>query len=445
MTRRLSSRLAVALLMAIGAAAMFPLGTPAASAPATRAASAPPASADPDAAADARVASELHLSVRAASLMEVRSGKELFAYNAYAPVPIASTTKLMTALITLEHERRLSRRFADPSYYPAASDSQIGLAPGERMSVHDLLLALLLPSADDAAEDLAYNVGRGSVARFIGMMNARAKQLGLHRTHYTTPIGLDTPGNYSTAYDLLKLTRYVLRTQPFFDRAVASPSAVLRTGNHVRYVTNRNDLVGRISWINGVKTGHTNDAGYVLVGSGTRRGMRLLSVVLGTSSESSRDENTLDLLDYGFANFRTETLVRRNEVLARPSIRDQPRKHAEVIAAHGFSDILPRSAHTRLRVEVPRQLAGPMPWHAKVGRVLVLRDGHVLARIPLLLAHRIPAVGTLALAARFVSRPSTLVGLVVLFAAAMSLAALRRSRRRSTRRRRVRREEAEAT
>ena len=110
--------------------------------------------------------------------------------------------------------------FADPNYHPAAEDSQIGLEPGERMSVHDLLRAMLLPSADDAAVDLAYNVGHGSVSRFLGMMNARASQLGLTHTHYTTPSGLDTPGNYSSATDLVDLARYLLQTQPFFKAVV---------------------------------------------------------------------------------------------------------------------------------------------------------------------------------------------------------------------------------
>ena len=136
--------------------------------------------------------------------------------------------------------------FTEPDYYPAAVDSQIGLSPGERMSVHDLLLALLLPSADDAAEDLAYNVGHGSVGSFIGMMNVRARELGLSHTHYSTPIGLDTPGNYSDAADLVKLASFLLVHHPFFAHAVALPSALLRTGNYRRFVTNRNTLVGRV-------------------------------------------------------------------------------------------------------------------------------------------------------------------------------------------------------
>jgi D-alanyl-D-alanine carboxypeptidase (penicillin-binding protein 5/6) len=373
------------------------------------------------------------LSVRAAALSSARTGQLLYGVNPHRRMAIASTTKLMTALLTLEHTRHLGTMFTEPSYYPAPADSQIGLVPGERMSVHDLLIALLLPSADDAAEDLAYNVGRHSVARFIGMMNARARELRLRHTHYSTPIGLDTPGNYSTASDLLKLARYVLRTQAFFGRVVDMPSATLRTGNHRRYVVNRNDLVGRVRWIDGVKTGHTLDAGYVLVGSGTRHGLRLLSVVLGTSSESSRDSNTLALLDYGFASFRLMTPVRRGQVLARPTVRDQPGKRADVIAARSFTSVFARVPGPNLRVEVPHQLAGPLPWHAVVGRVLVMEHHRPVADIPLLLAHKLPAVSAFTLAARFITRPFTLVPLVVLLGSAIALAARRRWRGRGTR------------
>ena len=183
---------------------------------------------------------------------------------------MASTTKLMTALITLEHVRDLGTVFTQNDYYPSAADSQIGLVPGERMTVRDLLTALMLPSGDDAAEDLAYNVGHGSIARFVAMMNARARQLGLTATHYSTPSGLDTPGNHSSAVDLDRLAAYDLSHSRAFARIVSLRRAVLRSGSHVRVVTNRNTLVGEYPWIDGVKTGHTLAAGYVLVASAHR-------------------------------------------------------------------------------------------------------------------------------------------------------------------------------
>jgi D-alanyl-D-alanine carboxypeptidase (penicillin-binding protein 5/6) len=348
------------------------------------------------------------LSVRAAILTDATTGKKLYGVDPYRSLPIASTTKLMTALVTLEHAR-LQRRFTEPNFYFPPADSQIGLVPGERMSVHDLLIGLLLPSGDDAAEDLAYNVGRRSVARFIGMMNARARELGLRHTHYASATGLDTPGNYSSASDLVKLASYVLSTQAFFAKVVAWPHAVLRTGNHHRSVSNRNDLVARYSWVNGVKTGHTSQAGYVLVALGERHGMRLLSAVLGTTSESARDANTLELLGYGFSHFHLVTAVRRNQVLARPTVKDSPGKHAVVVAAKTFTRVLARNTHVRIVVQLPHQLSGPKAYHAVVGTVQVVAGHRTLARIPLLLAQRLPAVSPLTLAAHFITRTSTLV------------------------------------
>jgi len=369
------------------------------------------------------------LSVSAAALYAPAGHQMLYGVDAEKRVAIASTTKLMTALIVLQHVHKLSAMFPQNDYRSAAVDSQIGLEPGERMSVHDLLLALMLPSADDAAEDLAFNVGHGSVARFVQMMNAEARKLGLVHTHYTTPIGLDTPGNYSTAADLVKLADYDMTHSPYFARIVALPRANLYSGNHVRTVVNRNDLVGRYPWIDGVKTGHTLDAGYVLVASGHRGGMALISAVLGTDSEAARDANTLALLNYG-TNFRVWTPVRKGQLMAQPTVKDQPDLHPEVTAAAGYSHILPRSAHVRVHVAVPRQLIGPLPGQSVVGTATVTDGRRVLARIPLVLAHRVPALSGLTKATRFITKPLTLV---VLAAAAVGAAMLLRNVRRRRR------------
>jgi D-alanyl-D-alanine carboxypeptidase (penicillin-binding protein 5/6) len=325
------------------------------------------------------------LGVRAAALIEESTGQALYGANATARLPIASTTKLMTALITLTHVS-LGAVFSDPPFYFPPEDTQIYLRPGERMSVRDLLTAMLLPSADDAAEDLAYNVGRGSVSRFLTMMNVRAKMLGLSNTHYTTPVGLDTPGNYSSAGDLVTLARHLLLTEPVFRSVVADPSAVLRTGSHVRDVINRNDLVARYPWINGVKTGHTVDAGYVLVASGIRDGMSLIDAVLGASSMSGADAAALALLNYGFASFRLRTPVRAGEVLARIPVSGQPGRRVRLIAGATYSHVFPTSTRVRIRIKAPAELTGPPRRHARVGSVVILAGRRIVARIPLLIA-----------------------------------------------------------
>jgi len=377
------------------------------------------------------------LSARAAALIEESSGQQLYGRNENGELPIASTTKLMTALVTLRHVP-LSRVFAYPVYYLSSIDSQIGLVPGERMNVHDLLIAMLLPSADDAAYDLAFNVGHGSVSRFEGMMNSAARALHLQHTHYSTPSGLDTPGNYSSARDLVTLARYLLLHERYFRSVVKQSHAVLRTGNRVRSVTNLNDLVARFRWINGVKTGHTLDARYVLVASGTQHGMTLIDAVLGTSGESARDANALSLLNWGFANFGPRTPVHAGTVLAWPAITGNPQTRARLVAASTYTHVFPRSAKVRLKISAPATLTGPLAANTVVGSVAVLENNRVVTRIPLLLAAALPQIRKKHSAVSALVISATLSGLVVAAGAAIGLTMFWREWTRGTRGRRPR-------
>ena len=365
------------------------------------------------------------LSVRAAALVAQQTGQQLYGQNSSAELAIASTTKLMTALVTLEHAS-MNATFTHPGYPLSSADSQIGLAAGERMTVHDLFVAMLLPSADDAAYDLAYNIGRGSVARFIGMMNAEARRLGLTHTHYSTPIGFDTPGNYSSASDLVTLADYLLEHYPLFARVVGEPSAVLRSGNHSRYVLNRNDLVGRLPWIHGVKTGHTAAAGYVLIAAGRQNGVTLVDAVLGTSSEASRDQNALALLDWGYQNFRLAQPVTEGHLLARPPVPDQPGLHAVVVATQSLVSVIPRTSRTTVKVKLHRSLAGPLARGTIVGLAQVFAGGRRIGEVPVRLAKAIPAVSTLTRVTRFVTRGTTLLLLALVVASAAALVVRRR-------------------
>lgn len=355
------------------------------------------------------------LALRAGALYVPATGQTLYAQHAGARRAIASTTKLMTALVTLQHVKNLSTVYTYPDYHQAADDSQIGLRPGDRMTVHDLLIAMMLPSADDAAEDLAYNVGHRSVARFIGWMNADARRLGLRGTHYSTPIGLDTPGNYSTASDLVRLAQYDLSHYPFFARVVRMAHATLRTGPAPE-VTNLNLLVGEYPWVIGVKTGHTNDAGYVLVAAGQRHGLRLVDAVLGTPSGDDRDAEALALLDWGYANFRMFRPLHAEQAVAHLPVRDRPGLRVPVRATRGFRRVLARSSDVGLKVEVPRRLVGPLPAGTVVGHVLVRDGARTLARVPVVLQRRLKAVPRLVLIGRFFSGRPWLIALIVLAA-----------------------------
>ena len=367
------------------------------------------------------------LPVTGAALLAAGSQTPLWSVNGNAELPIASTTKMMTALVVLQHVKDLNTVYTQNDWRAQAGDSQIGLVPGETMTVRDLLTAMLLPSADDAAEDLAYNVGGGSVTRFVAMMNADARALGLRHTHYTTPSGLDTPGNYSSPDDLDRLGDYMMRNWPFFRATVGLTSATLESGRYVRHVVTTDDLVADDPWIHGIKTGHTDEAGYVLVSEGTRGGLTLIASVLGTDSESQRDASALALLDWGFSEYQLVRPVRKGEAFARPSVPYEVQP-ALVVAERGYQTVVARSVRVRVVVGKLRALAGPMAKGTVVGHVSVLVRGRPTVRIPLVLARRLKAVSIWTKVGHRIKRPFTLLLLALLLGGAAAAVFGRRRR-----------------
>jgi D-alanyl-D-alanine carboxypeptidase (penicillin-binding protein 5/6) len=321
-------------------------------------------------------------------VMDARSGQTLLSKHPNAERSIASTTKLMTALLTLE-SGKLRDTFTAPPYDAAPAESQIHLRTGERMKVHDLLTALLLESANDAAADLAVGIS-GSRAAFVAKMNARARQLGLRHTHYANPIGLDSPQNYSTAHDLATLARKLL-TNPRFARIVDRPQATLRSGDHPRTIHNRNLLVGRYPFVDGVKTGHTNHAGYILVGAAHGHGGRVVSVVLGEPSEAARDVDSLALLRWGIDQYHRVTLLRPGRTVAFATVDHHPGLRIRLTTRRAVSYTLLRGQHLTERVRAPQQLEGPIPAGRRVGSVDVRYAGHTVRTLGLVTTRAVPA------------------------------------------------------
>jgi serine-type D-Ala-D-Ala carboxypeptidase (penicillin-binding protein 5/6) len=352
------------------------------------------------------------ISAPAAVLVEASTGERVYARRAGQERAIASTTKLMTVYVALRR-LPLTRTLTAPAYPVQAAESQIGLRAGERMTVADLVRAVMLPSANDAANALAVRTGHGSRAAFVAAMNREARRLGLRHTHYTTPVGLDTPGNYSTAADLARLA-VAVRKVPFLRRTMDLRRAVLRSGDHPRVVVNRNTVVDDVPWANGVKTGHTNQAGYVLVGSGTRHGLTFVSAVLGTASEAARDADSLALLRWGFAHFRVADVLRRGAVVGHAGVRHDADRRVALVAGRSVRRLIARGRRVRLRVAAPRDLAGPLPRGAVVGRVTVRAGGRVIGAADVLTRGRVPAVGVLTRGVRAVGGPATLVLIVAI-------------------------------
>jgi D-alanyl-D-alanine carboxypeptidase (penicillin-binding protein 5/6) len=400
-------RLAVLILLAVVTAVM---AVTAVTAPSAGAAVSPPA-----------------LSVTGASLTVAATGERLYGVNADRRLLIASTTKMMTALVVLQHVANLGEILTAPDFRASSVESQIGLSPGERMSVHDLMLALLLPSADDAAYDLAYNIGDGSVSRFVREMNADAVALGLTHTHYENPIGLDSPENDSSPYDVTRLAAYLLARYPFFARSVRLTHATLETGAYVRNITNTDTLLGTEPWITGVKSGHTDAAGYILVSSGSQHGLTLIASVLGTVSEAARNANALALLQYGFAAFRQVTAIRRGEVIRRLPVTGESRR-AAVIAATRWRTVLPRGDRVSFAVRLPDTLTGPLPVHHRVGTATIRVNGRPAATVALILGRAVRAEPVLTQLSHFIGGPTTLGFVAAVLGIGLTVVELRRRR-----------------
>jgi D-alanyl-D-alanine carboxypeptidase (penicillin-binding protein 5/6) len=372
------------------------------------------------------------VSAPAAILIQPATADIVYARRADDRRSIASTTKLMTALLTLER-RRLSDRITAVPYPAAAVESVAGLRAGERLTTADMLRALMLASANDAAAAIAVDVG-GSRRGFVRMMNERARRAGLRDTRFANPIGLDDPGNYSSPADLAKIALLV-RADPFARRVMDRPSAVLRSGARVRTVRNRNTLVGAVPWVSGVKTGHTRRAGYVLVGSASRDGVELISVVMGAGSEGARNADTLALMNYGFSRYhRTAPVLSttRRRLLPGRAAASVPIKHGDedaavaVVPAREVRVVARRGERVvATPTGLPKEIEGPVPARERVGTLVVRRRGKVVDRVPLVTARAVAQASWWDKNRWITGAPGLLIGIC---AGAVLIASLSRAR-----------------
>jgi serine-type D-Ala-D-Ala carboxypeptidase (penicillin-binding protein 5/6) len=331
-------------------------------------------------------AEKLHVEAKAWALIDARTGETIASHAAARHLPIASTTKLMTAYVALQ-EMSPGKVVRAAPYEAEYGESLMGLRTGQRISVRDLLYGLILRSGNDAAHTLAI-AAAGSQKRFVRQMNRRAAALGLSDTHYANPIGLDQRGNFSSAADLATLTRRLLQI-PAFAKVADARSARLRSVEPPRRISTINELLLMAPWVTGVKTGHTFDAGYVLVGSGRRKGVELISVAIGAPTDETRYSDNLELLEYGFSQYKRRLPVHAGQDLADPSIRYAggvlPLRAARAIAVG-----LRRGQKLDVEVQAPAEVEGPVKSGAVLGRATVFVDGRRSASVPLQAGRSIP-------------------------------------------------------
>ena len=316
------------------------------------------------------------VSAPAVALADLSTGQVLYRKNGEDRRPIASLTKLMTAVLTLQLARPSETVRVGPGA-AAQTGSRLGLRIGERIRVGELLYALLLQSSNDAAVALADHVA-GSPTRFIRMMNRRADRLGLDDTRFLSSTGLDDRG-YSTALDLAELARRAFANPRFREIVGTKFHRVTAPGPGSRRIQNRNILLWLYRGAIGGKSGYTSAADYCLVAAATRGGRSFVVVVLGAPKNAFNDAAAL--LNYGFAGFRSVQLLRTGQRLGVIRVRDRP---VPVTAGADLFRLVPTRATESLvfRLKKKRGLRLPIAAGQVVGKELVVLRGRVLGSVP---------------------------------------------------------------
>ena len=323
------------------------------------------------------------MQAEAALLMEVSTGSVLYAKNEHQLRAPASTTKVVTALLALESGRlsdrvRVSRRAA------GTTGSSAGLATGEVLTLEELLYALMLPSGNDAAVAVAEHLA-GSVEAFAAWMTRRARELGAYNSRFENPHGLDSPGHYSTAYDLALFARTAMQF-PTFARIVGQKAYTDLAGRRTWHNTNR--LLWSFEGATGVKTGTTSRAGYCLVAAANREGMSVIAVVLGSAD---RWGDAARLLEYGLSAFALVELARRDTEVATLPVAGA-RVPTRVLAAERLAIVVPVRQGTDVRGVVElRSLPAPLRAGQPAGRLIGYLGNRAFGSVPLVVAEAVPA------------------------------------------------------
>lgn len=327
-------------------------------------------------------------------LMEAASGEVLYAVNEHEPLPPASMVKMMTELIVLEHVQQGELGMDDPVAVSADASrmggSQVYLREGESFSVGELLLALAVHSANDAAVALAEHLA-GSTDAFVELMNARARELGMNDTRFHFVHGLPPERgqepDLSSAHDMALLGRE-LASHPEALRWAVMDRVPFRGGEFL--LTNPNPLVGKFRGLEGIKTGYHDDAGFCLTAAATQKGVRLISVVMGASTDEARGLETTRLLTRGFNLYTRLTLVAAaQEPLSDPvgvkggAVREVGLVYATPLEVGVRKE---QSEAVRLEHRLPGKLEAPLAAGQVVGMAVAVVGGQVLGEVPILVS-----------------------------------------------------------
>lgn len=323
-------------------------------------------------------------------ILRTMDGRTLWSRDPDAERAMASTTKIMTALVVLEHAEltdvvTVSGEAAD------VGEAEVDLRPGQEVTVEMLLEGMLVRSGNDAAIALAEHVG-GSVDGFVAMMNQKAADLGLVHSSFANPHGLDEPGHYSSAEDLATLSTLAM-SDPRFARMVSQQSVMVDDGQGgAKRFESSNKLLGTYEGACGVKTGWTNDAGYCLVASAERDGIGLVAVVLGTDSGDERFDEAGALLDWGYEHYRPTEVATAETTAALVPVTDYLDRTVPAVVGESVTvPVFDLDGEVSASADVVPEVDAPVSAGQRLGTLTVRQGERLLAQVPIVAARDVAA------------------------------------------------------
>ncbi len=352
---------------------------------------------------------EVH--VPSAYLMDATTGMELYGKAEHERRAPASMTKVVTLALVFDAlaagEISLEDQVTTSPRASALGGSQIYLAPGEQMSVEDLLLAVAVSSANDASVALAEHVS-GTLEGFVADMNSLVASLGLQNTHFTNPHGLDDPDHYSSAHDMSHLSRYLVVNHPQVTGYTSMWTHWLREDTDKPFwLTNTNRLLQHYPGLDGLKTGKTDSAMWCLTATAAREGTRLIATVMAGSASDQRFDDVGRLLDAGFASVETVTLARPGDTLATVTVWDGRQEQVTLGVQKDAVVTIPRGTRDQVAVTaIPEadSLVAPIDADQVVGVVRAEMAAKTLGEFPLVSAQAVERCSLLTLFVRIMRR-----------------------------------------
>ena len=339
--------------------------------------------------AQAQVAPSPSIAAKSWLLLDLASGQVITSQDAHARVEPASLTKLMTAYLAFSAIRdgklslEQSVNVSERAWKVDTSSSKMFIDPNTPVTINDLLLGLIVQSGNDAAVALAEAVS-GSEDAFVVLMNREAARMGMKSTKFANPHGLPSKDNYSTAFDLSLLAAHLIADYPVFYKMYSTKEFAY---NNIKQ-PNRNRLLWLDPTVDGMKTGHTEAAGYCLIASAKRPSgageRRLLSVVLGAASDQMRAQESLKLLNWGFQNFDTVKLYARNQVIASPEVWKGSQGRVKVGFKRDLYVTVPKGMALRMKpvLEHRDPLMAPIQDGSRIATLKMMVDGKPIVEIP---------------------------------------------------------------